>query len=224
MQGPRNTSDGACGRNDEGYPLTSRAKGTENQRHHHGIEPQSRCVECHPAISAAVSQTNGWFRRLPSTRALDHLGSDQPDQFILGAHPVEYRAAFEVEQMKPGVEQVGLLDQCGDNGQILGKLAGGQHLELRRGDDLTQGQATGGVNEPLLKGADVGKAIEPLVPRHRRQFTLERDAIVDADAVGREQGDRAFLPAHSAQLPEALLVRAQVTFEDFVHLLFQQIR
>src|SRR5438046_1324640 len=27
QQGPRNASDGACGRNDEGYPLTSRAKG-----------------------------------------------------------------------------------------------------------------------------------------------------------------------------------------------------
>jgi hypothetical protein len=43
----------------------------ENQRHHHRIEPQHWCVECHPAIPVAVGPTN--IRLNLITRQIDSV-------------------------------------------------------------------------------------------------------------------------------------------------------
>jgi len=66
QQGLRNASDGACGRNDEGYPLTSRAKGKTQrseraqrvQRSHGGPERW----DIHPTDRHSNKPAEGFWR------------------------------------------------------------------------------------------------------------------------------------------------------------------
>src|SRR5262249_12816362 len=66
QQGPRNDSDGACGRNDEGCPLTSRAKGkTQRSERAQGVQRSGGGPESsgnHPADPRCNEPAEGFWR------------------------------------------------------------------------------------------------------------------------------------------------------------------